>query len=1548
MAWEFIRSLRRSMCRSREGRQRRTSFVPVLVELEDRRVPAPLELVGANVDVSQMPGWEAETSLAVDPANSKNAFVVSQTALQPEGVHGLFTAYTTANPGGWTTKVIATGADSLGTFSADPHVAFDDRYSNLFLVYLGANEAQQGKASDDAGAQTFQDTTRNWASGQWDNMILRIDSGAAQGLVRGIDSNTKDTLTLGDDWSTAPKAGDSYSILLAAPVTREQAAAGGTDTALQYGGGFVLPSDPQSGDLYLKITDGDGKGQVRKIKSQDKETGTLEVTEPWSTNPTAGSQFVVLQADEGVQSVEVDQSTDGGQTFQFLARPEVGMGLGSPNLATGPKAKDAPSDRSVWVTWWASSKSAAGQGVRAAGAAVTGPGAFGTFTAPQAVTGRARGNPSIAVGPEGQVVVAYTTAPYVVGLGIPSQIYVKTDPDGLGPKGLGDEASIASSWVSQVAIDAQPSRPVTLQPKLAWDLSGKINGGRDGRLYLVYDYARDADALQNKDIDVHVIYSDDSGATWKGDKQVNDLGDATKNARSQFNSAVAVDPATGYVAFTWYDAGDDTDNTRVELYGTVSRTGTDGATPFLTPIKMSQGASDVRQYTLGARGSATAAGTDTVLNDGNQSWGKDQLAGLAVTVTRGGKSLGTAIIAGNDATSFTPKTRLTAATAAGDTYQVLPGYLWDYGGFNGLVFRDGILQASWADNSNATGNNPNKDRGLDIYTQQVKVEAWPKLKDGRWGLLPNQSLDEAAPGVLADDDVPDGMAVTVVGATSPAHGTLTLREDGSFTYTPYAGFVGTDSFTYYLVMEDGVSDTATVWLEISSVPAANEDEYTVTHDQALLVDAPAVLDNDTSPEGNPLAAVLETDPAHGTLTLDDDGSFTYTPYTGFTGTDSFTYIAQDATGESSPATVTITVTNDLAETADDSYATPQDTPLNVSADGVLGNDWDPDGDTLSAVLETGPANGSLTLNDDGSFTYTPDAGFVGTDSFTYYANDGFTDGNVSTVAVRVGDHPPVAADGAYSVHQGQTLSVTAPGVLENDSDPTGDSLSATWVSSPAHGTLALYRDGSFDYTPDAGFVGTDSFTYQAYDGDLYSEPATVTISVTNTPPVAQDDSYAVQQGQALVVTDPGVLGNDSDAEGDSLTAVLETAPAHGTLTLNDDGSFTYTPYTGFTGTDSFTYTAGDGVQSSDPATVTLNVSFGGGSIGDHVWSDVDGDGIQDPSEPGLSGVTVHLLDELGNPLSSTTTDGTGHYRFAGLSAGNYIVQFVAPAGYQFSPQGQGTDNTLDSDADTPTGQTAILTLSANQARADVDAGLFAIGSGGSIGDFVWEDANGNGIQDPGEPGLYGATVNLLDGLGNWLSSTATDPSGHYQFTGLSAGKYIVQFVAPAGSQFSPKDQGTDDTRDSDADPATGRIAVLILHQNQVRADVDAGLFFADSGGSGGSGGFAPPLTLADVHGLLAEAAGGVPGPRRELGVTSFVPPGPAARGAAARPGQPAPASSPSSAGRALAFTDSLFLGPAGRDGPGLPGSDWSPEGLDALFVLLAEGRGQRDQLGWLA
>lgn len=260
----------------------------------------------------------------------------------------------------------------------------------------------------------------------------------------------------------------------------------------------------------------------------------------------------------------------------------------------------------------------------------------------------------------------------------------------------------------------------------------------------------------------------------------------------------------------------------------------------------------------------------------------------------------------------------------------------------------------------------------------------------------------------------------------------------------------------------------------------------------------------------------------------------------------------------------------------------------------------------------------------------------------------------------------------------------------------------------------------------------------------------------------------------------------------------------------------------------------------------------GGSIGDYVWDDADNDGIQDGGESGTSGVTVNLLDGLGNWLDSTATDATGRYQFSGLAAGSYKLQFVAPPGYQLSPQDQGTNDSLDSDADA-SGLTVVYSLAADQQRTDVDAGLIYTGSGGSggsggsIGDYVWEDLDGDGIQDTGEWGLWGVTVNLLDEFGGWLASTTTDSYGYYQFIGLAAGNYKLQFVAPSGYSFTLQGQGTDNTLDSDAD-ASGLTAVLSLAFNENRTNIDAGLIYTGSGGSGGSGGFLASLASMDDPG----------------------------------------------------------------------------------------------------
>src|SRR4029077_595973 len=195
---------------------------------------------------------------------------------------------------------------------------------------------------------------------------------------------------------------------------------------------------------------------------------------------------------------------------------------------------------------------------------------------------------------------------------------------------------------------------------------------------------------------------------------------------------------------------------------------------------------------------------------------------------------------------------------------------------------------------------------------------------------------------------------------------------------------------------------------------------------------------------------------------------------------------------------------------------------------------------------------------------------------------------VDDVIVTAITSTPLAVNDSYNAILGRTLSVPAPGVLLNDTGGSGP-LTAQLVTNAAHGILSLSTNGGFTYTATNNFTGTDAFAYKASDGQTSSPNAVVTITVTtNHPPVANSDSYGTLVNIPLVLAAPGVLANDTDADGDSLTAVLVTGPTNGTIVLSTNGGFTYTPGTNFAGADSFTYKANDGLTNSSPTTVALS------------------------------------------------------------------------------------------------------------------------------------------------------------------------------------------------------------------------------------------------------------------------------------------------------------------------------------------------------------------------
>ena len=338
--------------------------------------------------------------------------------------------------------------------------------------------------------------------------------------------------------------------------------------------------------------------------------------------------------------------------------------------------------------------------------------------------------------------------------------------------------------------------------------------------------------------------------------------------------------------------------------------------------------------------------------------------------------------------------------------------------------------------------------------------------------------------------------------------------------------------------------------------------------------------------------------------------------------------------------------------------------------------------------------------------------------------------------------PPVAANDTGSTSEDHPLVVSAPGVLGNDTDADGDPLTAALVSGPSHGSLTLNADGSFTYTPNANYNGSDSFTYKANDGTADSNVATVTLSITpvNDPPVATNDSSSMAEDTALVVAAPGVLGNDTDVEGDPLTAVLVSGPSHGLLTLNANGSFTYTPGANYNGSDSFTYKANDGTANSNVATVSLTIT----AVNDAPVVAVSAGGSCDPV---LASGTMNLsVTDVDSPIGAVTLTATSSDRHLVPSA-NIVIA------------GAGSIRTVTITAvPIPNNRTATITLTASDGAAAstttitvmVAGGRNAAVNGTSGADMIFalsgtNTINGNAGDDLICGGTGADTINGGDG-----------------------------------------------------------------------------------------------------------------------------------------------------------------------------------------------------------
>lgn len=494
-------------------------------------------------------------------------------------------------------------------------------------------------------------------------------------------------------------------------------------------------------------------------------------------------------------------------------------------------------------------------------------------------------------------------------------------------------------------------------------------------------------------------------------------------------------------------------------------------------------------------------------------------------------------------------------------------------------------------------------------------------------------LDVAAPGLLDNDIDADHDTVLFVSSAdsiSQLGVPVTVNADGGFSYDPTgveqfralpAGQQLSDTFQYTVVDEYGATDSATATITVigtNDAPVAVDDQYATDHNRILNVPAPGVLGNDSDVDTGDTLVVSRADAtslAGAIVTVNADGSFSFDPTIsivlgrlkpGEETSDSFTYDVSDGHGGTDTATVTVVVTgvNNPPDAVNDDYFTDEDSVFSVPAvDGVLTNDMDPDGQSISVVDfdGTSSAGATVSVNADGSFTYDPtgvvaiqglNVGEQLTDTFTYTIADNYTvpRTDTATVTVRIEgiNDAPVAVDDFTDAPRDGSVVVD---VLVNDDDVDGTLQvgSVTVVDQPAHGTAAAQADGTILYTPAASYSGADSFTYTVEDdSQAVSNVATVNVNA-NAAPVAINDDVETFGG---VRTTIHVLSNDYDIDGTIIASsvVVVDLPTHGAVDVRSDGSVMYTPLGGFIGHDSFTYTVADddGARSNE-AEVSIGV-----------------------------------------------------------------------------------------------------------------------------------------------------------------------------------------------------------------------------------------------------------------------------------------------------------------------------------------------------------------------
>ncbi|MCR9999074.1 tandem-95 repeat protein [Vibrio alginolyticus] len=527
-----------------------------------------------------------------------------------------------------------------------------------------------------------------------------------------------------------------------------------------------------------------------------------------------------------------------------------------------------------------------------------------------------------------------------------------------------------------------------------------------------------------------------------------------------------------------------------------------------------------------------------------------------------------------------------------------------YSGNDGVLEINGDGTYTFSPNENFTGDVSldvvvvDEDGAVDTTTAGITVL---EVNDPPIAGTTSYTIDEdevitiSAEQLLANSSDIEGEVALDSVSYSGSEGIFTDNGDGTFSFAPNQNFNGEVNLDVVVVDEDGATASTTANIDvlpINDAPVSGDLAYSVDEDNSITLSQEQLLAQATDVEGDALTASNLVVDGDATVTANDDGSFTITPDANFNGDIDITFDINDGSDTIvATADLTVNPVNDLPQPEDQAFTIGEDGVLTFTDQDLLDGATDIDGDDLSVegVTYTG-ADGVLTDNGDGTYSFAPNENFNGDVNFTFDVSDG-TDTVTANIDVSVTpeNDPPVAGSTSYTVHEDNSITISDEQLLANSSDIEGDVDISSVTYSGNDGVFQDNGDGTYTFSPNENFNGEVSLDVVVVDeeGAADSTTAGITVLEVNDPPIAGATSYSVNEDEVIIFTEEQLLAQSSDVEGDVSLESVSYSGSDGILTANDDGTYSFAPNENFNGGVSLDVVVAD----EDGATATTNANI---------------------------------------------------------------------------------------------------------------------------------------------------------------------------------------------------------------------------------------------------------------------------------------------------------------------------------------------------------------------